>query len=161
MFRFSVGVCALACAVATVAAGAATPSVRLALAGAVVSRDASGAERLTPLADHAAIPGETIRYTISAENAGSDAARTLVPSGRIPAGTQLRSGSLAASGPATVEFSLDGGKTWSAKPMVAARTPQGVTLVPAPLSAYTAIRWNAGRLGPHERERFSYEVTVR
>jgi len=162
VFRIKLGVCGAAAAIAFAAGAAvAAPAVHVALAGAIVARDGSGAEHLTPLAERQAAPGERIRYTVVTDNAGADAARAVVSSARIPAGTQFDPGSAAASGPATVEFSLDGGKTWSARPLVKRHTPAGDRMVAAEPSAYTAIRWAVAKLGAHERERFTYEVTVR
>jgi uncharacterized repeat protein (TIGR01451 family) len=155
VFRIKLGVCGAAAAFAIAAGSAvAAPAVHVALAGAIVVRDASGAERQPA-------PGERIRYTVMTDNRGADPARSVVSSARVPAGTQFAPGSAAASGPATVEFSLDGGKTWSARPLVKRHTPAGDVMVAAEPSAYTAIRWAVATLGAHERERFTYEVTVR
>jgi uncharacterized repeat protein (TIGR01451 family) len=162
VFRIQLGVCGAAAAIAFASGAAvAAPAVHVTLAGAIVARDASGAERLTPLAEREPAPGQRIRYTVMTENAGPDPARTVVSSARIPAGTRFEPGTAAASGPASVEFSLDGGKTWSARPLVKRHTPAGDVTVAADPSAYTTIRWAAAKLGAHERERFTYEVTVR
>ena len=161
LFRTHIGICGIAAALALTAASAiAAPAVHVALSGSIVSHDASG-EHLTPLADRQPAPGDTIRYTVVTENAGTGAARSLVSSARIPAGTRFDAGSAAASGPASVEFSLDGGKTWAARPLVVRHTPAGDTRVAADPATFTAIRWVASSLGPRERERFTYEVTVR
>jgi len=155
----------LACAASlavTTAAALARPDVVLQLSGAVVAKAANGAIRLTPVdATTKLKTGEVVRYTISAYNKGSDPALHLAPVGKIPDGTAYVSGS-ATNGTAKLEFSVDGGKTWSAKPMVTVPSATGPKLQPADPSSFTAVRWTTDKpLAPKGSARYSYEVRVK
>lgn len=139
----------------------AKPIVALKLSAMLVEHQANGAERLVPVEKTALRPGDVIRYIIVASNTGSNAAKDLVPAGRVPAGTVYVVGS-ASSPTATAEFSLDGGKTWSAVPTVKIRTQAGDVVKRAVPSAYTAVRWvGAKALAPNAADAFAYEVTVK
>ncbi len=146
---------------AGIAGASARPSISLSLAGAIVHHDAKG-DSLTPLAGGASLqPGETVRYSIVATNAGSDAALGLTPSARIPAGTSYQSGSAAATLPVHVEYSLDG-KAWSSAPTIATSTPNGIVRKAAPASAYTMVRFHSDReLAAHASATYSYLVRVK
>lgn len=152
--------CALALAIAPLAAAAKTV-VTLTLSGAHVQVNGDGTTELVPLEREAARPGERIRWQLTALNAGDQPARGLVAVGRIPAGTRFIAGSAPNAG-ARVEYSLDGGRTWSANPTVVEQTPSGRVVRKADPSRYTMIRWIAAApLAAGATSRFSYEVTVR
>jgi uncharacterized repeat protein (TIGR01451 family) len=153
---------AAACAMLGTAAADAKPIVQLKLQGVVVERQANGAEKLTPVADAPLRPGETIRYNIVATNAGTDPAAKLVPAGRVPAGTEFQAGSASLSGASRVEFSVDGGKTWSLKPTVRVKTDAGIVEKPADASLYTTLRWvNEKPLLPKQSVTYTYEVRIK
>ncbi len=61
------------------------------------------------------------------------------------------------------EFSLDGGKTWSAMPMVRVRLADGTTMMKkADASLYTAVRFvGDGAIAPHQAVAYTYEVRVK
>ena len=140
----------------------AKPAVDLRLQGVLVERTADGVEKTIPVADVALTPGETVRYTIVATNRGTDAALGLRPSAKIPAGTAYEAGSAEASGAARVEYSLDGGKTWSAAPTVKVQTPSGIVEKKADPATYTAIRWAAATpLAPHASATYRYQVHIK
>lgn len=139
----------------------ARPAVDLRLQGVLVERSADGVEKTTPVADVTLKPGETVRYTILATNHGTDAALGLKPTGKIPAGTAFDAGS-AAGAAARVEYSLDGGKTWSTSPTVKVQTPNGIVEKKADPSTYTAIRWTADKpLAPRATAAYTYQVHIR
>jgi uncharacterized repeat protein (TIGR01451 family) len=154
----------LAFAVCTIAATSqawASQPVVLKLSAAVVTKAADGTEKATPLSEALVKPGETIRYELLATNQGDRPIRNLVPVERIASGTAYQPGSAAPAAPG-VEFSLDGGKTWSVKPMVTVHTPTGDVTKPADPATYTNIRWAMGKaLAPSEVAKYSYEVTVK
>ena len=153
---------AVACAMSSTAAVDAKPMVQLKLQGALVERDAKGAQTLTPVANAELKPGETIRYDIVATNAGTDPASKLLPTGRVPAGTEYEAGSASLSGASRVEFSIDGGKTWAVKPVVKVKTEAGVVDKAADPSTYTMLRWvNEKSLAPKASVTYSYEVRVK
>jgi len=140
----------------------AKPVVVLTLQGALVERDAKGAERLTPLASAVLKPGDLVRYDVVATNSSADPAAHLIPVARVPAGTTYEAGSASFATSARVEFSLDGGKTWSSKPSLAMKTPSGTIEKPAPVAAYTALRWvDEKTLAPNRSVAYSYEVRVK
>jgi uncharacterized repeat protein (TIGR01451 family) len=145
------------------AVASARPVVVLKLEGDIVTRDSRGAEKLIAVADGAGFqPGQTVRYTIVASNKGADAALGLVPAARIPAGSAYDPGSASTSGALRVEFSLDGGKTWSAKPLVKVQTANGTVEKPADPSLYTGLRWiGAKALEPKSNLTYSYQVRIK
>jgi uncharacterized repeat protein (TIGR01451 family) len=104
---------------------------------------ADGEVSWAALADGAAVkPGELIRYQVELANTGDDAAQRPSALGRIPAGTLFVLES-ATSGPdLTVEYSIDGGNTFSPQPTIVVEGEDGrKRSVPAPASLYTTIRW--------------------
>lgn len=158
--RISVFALAVFMTAAVSHAWAAQPVV-LKLSGAIVTKAADGTEKATPLSDTQVKPGQTIRFEILATNQSAGPVRNLVPVEKISVGTAYEPGS-ALPAAAGVEFSLDGGKTWSAKPMVTVHTPNGDVTKPADPATYTTIRWAAGKsLAPSEVAKYSYEVVVK
>jgi uncharacterized repeat protein (TIGR01451 family) len=162
MVRYFVGVfCAALMLGGSVTSALAKPTVALHLQGALVERDASGSEKLTPIDGVALQPGETVRYTIVATNVGTDPALGLRPTARIPAGTAYDVGS-ASKNAQRVEFSIDGGKTWSTSPMVRVQTQTGVVEKKADPSLYTMLRWVGGNaIGPKVTQVYSYAVRIK
>jgi uncharacterized repeat protein (TIGR01451 family) len=140
----------------------AKPNVTLKLTGSIVTKAADGRTTLTPVEKQQPKAGDEIRYDIVASNAGDSPALRLVPAGKIPAGTAYVDGSAKAPR-AHPEFSLDGGKTWSAAPTVRVRQPDGTTVVKkADPSLYTAVRFvTDGALAPHQAVAYTYEVRVK
>jgi uncharacterized repeat protein (TIGR01451 family) len=140
----------------------AKPNVTLKLTGSLVTTAADGKTTLTPVDKVQPKSGDEIQYDIVASNAGDSPALRLVPVGRIPAGTAYVDGSAKAPR-AHAEFSLDGGKTWSASPTVKVRQPDGTTVVKkADPSLYTAVRFvTDGAIAPHQAIAYSYEVRVK
>lgn len=138
------------------------PEVALRLTGSVLGKSADGRTTMTPVEQVVLKPGDEIAYDISATNGGGAPALHVIPVGKIPAGTAYVGGS-AKSSHARVEFSLDGGKTWSAAPMIKVQRPDGTTVLKkADPSLYTTIRFvAAGALAPHTGDVYTYEVRVK
>lgn len=141
----------------------AKPTVALKLVGFVAEKDASGKIVSVPVESVQPKPGEAIRYTITASNVSGDAARSFVPQGRIPVGTAFEAGSSTIAAPGRIEYSLDAGKTWSAKPMVPVKKPDGTTVMkPADPATYTNLRWITGKaLAAHASASYTYVVLVK
>ena len=140
----------------------AKPVVTLKLSGLLVEHQANGAEQLVPVEKAVLKPGDEVRYVIVATNNGTDAAQNLVPIGRIPAGTVYEPGSASAKDGAQVEFSLDGGKTWSAAPTVKVHTAAGDVVKKADPSTYTAVRWVSAKPLPAKSAfNFAYAVHLK
>jgi uncharacterized repeat protein (TIGR01451 family) len=140
----------------------AKPSVSLVLTGFVLGKDAKGAEIATPIADTAVTPGKVIRYVITATNKGDQDAQKLVPIGTVPAGTAYEPASASVKDALRIEYSLDKGKTWSAKPTVIVHTPTGDVVKPADPATYTRVRWIVDKpLPPKGIVTYSYAVVVK
>jgi uncharacterized repeat protein (TIGR01451 family) len=107
-------------------------------------------------------PGDVVRYTLTGENAGDKPAGNLVLTQPVPAQTVYQLKSARANG-ANLAFSIDGGKVFSAQPMVKAKLADGKeVLQPAPASAYTHIRWDYSKsLAPMAAVHATYEVAVK
>ncbi len=140
----------------------AKPSVSLKLTGAIVTTSADGHTTRTPVEGAQPKSGDQIEYDIVAMNAGDSPALRFVPIGRIPGGTAYVEGSAKAPR-AHPEFSLDGGKSWSAAPMVRVRAPDGTTVLKkADPSLYTAVRFvSEGSISAHASASYTYEVRVK
>lgn len=139
----------------------AKPLVSLKLAGFLVQKATDGKEQLTPVEKTVLKPGEIVRYEIDALNAGDSAASKLAPVAHIPANTTFVAGTASAAAAATIEYSLDGGKTWSLRPMVTVQTPTGPVQKPADPATYNAVKWiSTGSLAPKSTVAYLYEVRV-
>jgi uncharacterized repeat protein (TIGR01451 family) len=140
----------------------AKPNVTLKLTGSLVTKAADGRTTMTPIERIQPKAGDEIEYDIVASNAGSTPAVRLVPVGKIPAGTAYVDGSAKAAR-ARAEFSLDGGKTWSASPTVTVKGPSGAPVVKrADPALYTAVRFvTDGAVAPRASLAYTYEVRVK
>jgi uncharacterized repeat protein (TIGR01451 family) len=138
------------------------PPVDLKLTGAVVSKGADGKPVETPIDKEQPKPGDVIKYTIVATNDGKVPAKAFVPADKIPTGTTYVPGSAVGSA-ARIEFSIDGGKTWSVAPLVKIVAKDGSTTErPASPSTFTAIRWIAASpLAPKASATYAFEVRVK
>jgi len=163
MKRVVSALCALAfCGAALGAVAEAKPNVVLKLSGVLVERDQSGAERISAVEKAQLKPGDVVRYVIVASNVGADPARNLVPVGQIPAGTAFQAGSASMKDAAHVEYSLDGGKTWSSAPTIRVHTPAGDVVKKADPATYTSVRWIEDKpLAPKGSATFVYVVRVK
>ena len=135
------------------------PEVKVLLSGAVER----GGEIVPVEKAQAVNPGEILHWVITSENDGQAPAREYKAVGQIPRGTTLVAGSTTADGTASVVYSIDDGKTYSATPMIEEKQPDGsVKLVPAPVSMYTQVRYEwADALAGGSRLNASYKVRVK
>jgi uncharacterized repeat protein (TIGR01451 family) len=135
------------------------PDVKVMLAGAIERNgEAVPVERAQTVS-----PGEILHWTIVSQNDGTAPARQYKAVGQIPRGTTLVEGSATADGSATVVYSIDNGKTYSATPTVEEKQPDGsVKLVPAPVSMYTQLRYEwSDALAGGGHLNASYKVRVK
>jgi len=138
-------------------ANAARPEVKMQLSAAV-ERDS-----LVPLDNKTVVnPGEILDWTIASENSGNAAALEYKTVGHIPPGTTFVADSAKADGAKTV-YSIDGGKSYSAQPMIEVKQADGsVKRVPAPVAMYTEIRYEwADPLAQGGKLSASYKVRVK
>jgi uncharacterized repeat protein (TIGR01451 family) len=139
----------------------ARPDVKVLLSGAIERTTGE----LVPIEKASTVnPGEILHWTIASQNDGDGAAREYRAVGQIPRGTTLIAGSATADGTATVVYSIDNGKTYSAAPQIEEKQADGsVKLVPAPLSMYTQVRyeWADALAGGGAKLNASYKVRVK
>lgn len=146
----------------TVAPGGAAarrPEVKVLLQGAVERAGASVAVEQAGLVN----PGEIVNWTITSRNQGGAAANDYKTVGRVPPGTAFVAGSASADEGAAILYSIDGGQTFSAQPVVEARQPDGtMKRTPAPTAMYTHVRyeWKAA-LAAGEQVAARYKVRVK
>ena len=108
-----------------------------------------------PIAGKASVkPGDIIKYTVIAKNNSRCLLRNLVLKQPIPRGTNYLKDSATAVDGAQLLFSIDGGKTFVAKPMVGGEA--------APATAYNYLRWKfAGKMKPNAQVQTTYELQVK
>jgi uncharacterized repeat protein (TIGR01451 family) len=82
-------------------------------------------------------PGDILRYTVTAKNSNRPV-KNLTLTQPIPKGTKYIKNSATPLVGAELLFSIDGGKTYTAKPMVDNKE--------APAAAYTNVRWKFAKL---------------
>jgi uncharacterized repeat protein (TIGR01451 family) len=139
-------------------ANASRPEVKMELSG-TVERDS----RAVPLEKTTMVkPGEILDWTITSENSGNAPALSYKAVGHIPQGTSFVADSAKADG-AKALFSIDGGESFSAQPMIEEKQADGsIKRVPAPASAYTEIRYEwADPLAQGGKLSASYKVRVK
>jgi uncharacterized repeat protein (TIGR01451 family) len=139
--------------------GAARPIVKVMLAGSV-ERDG---ERVPVDKAGTVKSGEILSWTITSENEGNAAAQQYSSTGVVPPGTQFVAGSATSDGSATVSYSIDNGKSFTAQPTVDERQADGSTKkVSAPASMYTHIRYSwADPLAQGAKLNAAYKVRLR
>lgn len=139
--------------------GTAQPKVAVVIAGSVQRQDK------TVALDKAASvgTGEVLTWTIDSANSGEADAQNYKVVGQIPRGTVFVANSAKSEGNATVKFSVDGGKTFSAVPTIAEKQADGtVKNVPAPADSYTQLRFEWTQpLAANSKFSATYQVRVK
>ena len=94
-------------------------------------------------ADSAALarPGDVLAYSLAFTNLAGHSVRQVQFVDPLPRGLVYRTGSAGADRAARIEYSIDGGKSYSAEPMIAEVVQGRRTMKPAPREAYSHIRW--------------------
>jgi uncharacterized repeat protein (TIGR01451 family) len=134
------------------------PEIKVLLSGAVERQNGR-----IPVQEAATVKsGEIMDWTITSTNEGTAPARDYKAVGVVPPGTEYVAGSVTADGGATVTYSIDRGKSFSARPTIEARQPDGTTKkVAAPTSMYTQIRYEwADPLEQGAKRNASYKVRL-
>lgn len=86
--------------------------------------------------------GEILDWNINSANSGNASAQNYRVVGQIAPETVFVAGSARSEGAAAMQYSIDGGKTFSAEPMIEERQADGsLKQVPAPVSMYSQIRF--------------------
>lgn len=108
-----------------------------------VTVDEQGKETVSYLPADLVVPGDVVRYTITATNNGSQAADNIVVTNPVPAAMEYQSGSAQSSAlgsGTTTEFSVDGGKNWGALESLVVTAEDG-SKRPAAAQDVNAVRW--------------------
>jgi uncharacterized repeat protein (TIGR01451 family) len=108
-------------------------------------------------------PGEILNWTINSMNAGSAPAQNYKTVGEIPTGTAYVASSAKADGNVNIVYSIDDGKTFSEKPMIDQKQPDGSNKkVAAPVAMFTQIRYEwSDPLSEGKQFSASYKVRVK
>jgi uncharacterized repeat protein (TIGR01451 family) len=108
-------------------------------------------------------PGEILNWTINSMNAGSAPAQNYKTVGEIPTGTAYVASSAKADGNVNIVYSIDDGKTFSEKPMIDQKQPDGSSKkVAAPVAMFTQIRYEwSDPLSEGKQFSASYKVRVK
>ena len=135
------------------AAGETAPPVKIELWGEVFRGDEA-----VRLGDDVRVnPGEEIVWRLRLHNSGQKWVAGVRAVGDIPAGTRFVEGSAGGEGVTGVEYSIDGGKTFSPRPVVI----KDGKPVPAPVSSYTTVRLTfGGRVESGMSKTASYRTLV-
>lgn len=106
-----------------------------------------------PTAGKAVKPGDIIRYTVTAKN-GNRPVKNLTLTQPMPRGTKYVKNSATTLSGVELLFSIDGGKTYTPKPMVDKKE--------APDTAYTNLRWKFTKsIAADAQVTAAYEVQVK
>lgn len=91
------------------------------------------------------LPGDVIRYSLVFTNTQADAVRNVVFSNPVPEGLRyVERSAQAGAADVAITFSIDGGQTFSAEPMIEVVENGERRNVPAPAAMYTHVRWTIG-----------------
>ena len=97
-------------------------------------------------------PGDVIRYALVFTNVTAGPVKNIQFVDPIPQGMVYVLGSATADRPVRVEYSIDGGKSYSARPVLAVVEDGKKVEAPAPRERYTHVRWTVlGSLDPKAR----------
>jgi uncharacterized repeat protein (TIGR01451 family) len=109
----------------------------------VTSTDAAGKKSVKRVPATTVVPGTEVIYVVTYKNVGAQPADNVVITNPVPKELALKSESAAAAG-ASVEYSVDGGKTYGA---LAALRVTGSDGKPRPAQAadVTHVRWKLAR----------------
>jgi uncharacterized repeat protein (TIGR01451 family) len=107
-------------------------------------------------------PNDVLRYTLTFTNPTGRSLGNVELKNPIPAGVHLVAGSTHASRTdARIEFSADGGKSWSAAPMESVMVDGQSLSRPIPADRYTHVRWLVrGAVGPQATVTADFEARV-
>lgn len=106
-----------------------------------------------------ASPGETILYTLTVTNKGDSKALEVEPEGDIPSTTTYIPEKTDPK--YKVQFSIDNGKTYQAKPKIKEKQKGKDVLKDAPISKYNKIKWFITALDVNKSVILTYKVKVK
>ena len=108
------------------------------------------------------LPGDTVRYHLLFTNVSAGAVHGIVLDNPIPAGLHYEAGSAKSDrGDVAVLFSIDGGKSFSAAPMIDVVVDGRHEQHAAPAEMYTNVRWTVrGDVPKGAQVRAEYDALV-
>src|SRR5437762_8399008 len=108
------------------------------------------------------LPGDTVRYHLLFTNVSAGAVHGIVLDNPIPAGLRYAAGSAKADrSDVAILYSIDGGKTYSAEPMIDADVGGKREQRTAPSDIYTHVRWTVrGDVAKGAQLRAVYDAQV-
>ncbi len=86
-------------------------------------------------------PGDLLAYSLAFTNTTSGSVNNVQFVDPLPGGLVYKAGSARADKPARIEYSIDGGKSYAARPMLVVVEAGRRVEKPAPVWSYTHIRW--------------------
>lgn len=111
------------------------------------------------------LPGDILREQITLVNVSGRRLAQLLVNVPVPKGTEFAQLTTANANRWKVQYSLDGGKTFSAAPtrtVTVTENGQSVTRkVPVPITEYTNVRWTVTNINPDETLKFAFRVKVK
>lgn len=158
---FSFASLAIIASVATFAANKQPSPLSTDMQAFVVTVDAKGKEKLQ--AAKKAEPGQVIQYQITSINSGQRKLKGLMAVGPIPVHTHYVGKSAHTKIKASMQVSIDGGKTFEKEPVKRNKkmTDGSMKMVVIPTKQYTHIRWKANNaLASGSKHVYNYRVKV-
>lgn len=121
------------------------------------------ADTAAPRESGDARPGDVLRYRLEFTNGTDRALRDVVLSNPIPETIRLVGGTVRSSrDDAQVEYSADGGQTWSAEPMEDVQVEGRRVRRPIPPDRFTNVRWTIpGWVQPRDTVTAEYDTRFR
>lgn len=89
------------------------------------------------------MPGDVVRYRLTFTNVTPHAVKSVVFENPLPAGLHYQDGTATADrDKVAIQYSIDGGKSYSVQPMIEVELDGKRVQRPAPPDMYTHIRWS-------------------
>ena len=128
----------------------------------VAARNTTAESETARPARSTVLPNDRLVYTLTFSNPTGRTLKNVELKNPIPAGVHLVAGTTHASrSDARVEFSADGGKSWSAQPMERVMVDGAEAMRPVPAARYTHVRWTvAGNVAPLATVTADFEARV-
>lgn len=86
-------------------------------------------------------PGDLLAYALAFTNTTKGTVNNVQFVNPLPSGLVYKASSARADKPVRIEYSIDGGKSYSARPMIAVVEQGRRVEKPAPVQSYSHIRW--------------------
>jgi uncharacterized repeat protein (TIGR01451 family) len=106
-------------------------------------------------------PGDVLGYLLAFTNTTGGAVSNVQFVDPLPKGLVYRTGSARADKPVRIEYSIDGGKSYAERPMIAVMEGSKRVEKPAPREMYSHIRWTVeSPLAPGAQVMAEFEAEV-